>query len=225
MTLGLAITGTALLFMRVPSPTSLVPPMTAPTPIPAVPPISIVVNIDNWQRSATPTQISDKAGKLAEIEAIVLSNDFSWAFQSHTNVERHGEATNVANHLLTPGISAVIAGYADVVAVGAASSEGAKENGTAEDDRASRRADQLQLWIKEYIPSSKALYALSIGHYNPMVKADKQFSEQRKIVIIGVIRKDDGIDLNDALKRNLGKVPAFPFNLGNYSKFELSPRR
>jgi hypothetical protein len=225
---GLAISGAALIFLRPASPNS--PPVSsqvpaAQPPTPASAPVTVVINVDHWQRSASPVQITDSAGKRAEIEAIVLSNDFNWALASHVIVERHGELASVVNHLLTPGISSVIAGYVEVIAVGAASSEGAKENPFAEDDRASRRADQLQLWLKEYIPSSRGLYSLSIGHFKPGMPNDGNHFGQRKIVVIGVIRSDDGIALSEALYKSLGKVSAFPFDLQNYSKFELIRRR
>jgi hypothetical protein len=199
--------------------------MPIPTPAPTPPPITVVVNVENWQRTATPVQISDFTGKHAEIEAIVLSNDFNWALESHSIVERNDKTADVLKHLMTPGISKVLASYSEVVAVGAASSEGAKENPVAEDSRASRRADQLQLWIKEYIPSSKALYSLSIGHFKPGMPSDGNFSAQRKIVIVGVIRSDPGFELSGALYKSLSKVPGFPFDLQNYSEFELVRRR
>lgn len=219
---GLAISGAALLFLRLPLPPVSVQPPPPPVSEPAV---TIVINIDNWQRTASPVEIRDNTGKRAEIEAIVLSNDFNWALESHSKVERHGDDANVVTHLLTPGISKVIAGYAEVIAIGAASSEGAKADPQAEDNRASRRADQLQLWIKEYVPTSKALYSLSIGHFRPGMPTDGNFSAQRKIVIVGVVRSDPGFELSSALYANLGKVPGFPFDFQKYSAFELARRR
>ncbi|CAD5373063.1 hypothetical protein RA210_U290004 [Rubrivivax sp. A210] len=222
---GLAISGAALLYLRAPPQVTPPSPPSTPVPVPGPVPVTVVVNIENWQRSASPVRIVDSAGRHAEIEAIVLSNDFNWSLESHSKVERHGDEASVVKHLLTPGISNVIAGYAEVVAVGAASSEGAEVNPAAEDDRASRRADQLQLWIKEYVPSSKALYSLSLGHFRPGMPSDGDFSAQRRIVIVGVVRSDPGFELSGALYKDLGKVPGFPFDFQNYSEFKLVRRR
>lgn len=220
--IGLAISGSALLFLRASETPGNIQPVLPPV---SGAPMTVVVKIENWQRTALPVKIRDDAGKQAEIEAIVLSNDFNWALESHSKVDRHGETADVIKHLLTPGVSTVIAGYAEVIAVGAASSEGARANPQSEDNRASRRADQLQLWIKEYVPTSKALYSLSIGHFKPGMPMDGDFSAQRKIVIVGVVRSDPGFELSGALSRSLSRVPGFPFDFENYSAFELLRRR
>jgi|GEM_PF-3544030 len=186
-------------------------------------PVNVVVRVENWERSS-PREIKDSNGYTAAIETVVLSNDFSWAFESDKNVQRNGEDANINEHLLSPGISGVIAKYSDVIAVGAASSEGVEQNPIEEAERAARRADQLQLWIKNNIIASNPLYSLSLGYYQGTIgKVDS--AEQRKIVVIGVIRKDEAIDLADALRRSLHQVETFPFLLEDYSEFKLTRKR
>jgi len=193
-----------------------------PTPPITSQPVTVII-IENWQRSS-PQTIIDSQGLKAEIETVVLSNDFSWVFKSHTDVQRNGEPANIQQHLMSPGISEEIKKYSDVIAVGAASSEGAETNPTEESNRASYRADQLQLWIKEYVSTSIPVYRLSLGYYKDSTPAIDT-SEQRKIVIIGVVRKDESIDLADALKRTLPNIVTFPFALTKYSTFELKRSR
>jgi hypothetical protein len=181
------------------------------------------ISIDNWICSS-PQIIKDSNGLAAQIEMVVLSNDFSWVYRSSTDVQRHGVLADIKNHLMSPGISDEIKKYSDIVAVGAASSEGTDVNAMEESKRAVYRADQIQLWIKEYISTSIPVYKLSLGYF----KGDKiarDTSEQRKIVIIGVIKKDQEINFENALRISLPDVKAFPFNLKEYSEFSLKRSR
>lgn len=210
---GAVLSLAALVFMRKPD-TIAAPPQAK---------VTVLVNVDNWGRSP-PQEVRDLKGNSGAIETIVLSNDYAWAFQSHTTVEREGQVADIRQHLMTPGISSEIAKYTDVIAVGTASNEGALTNSTEEASRASRRADQLQLWIKEYVATSNPLHRLSLGYY----KAEdlkKQSSDQRRVVIVGVLRKDPALDLREALKNSLPFISTFPFKLREYSSFELERAR
>ncbi len=209
---GVAIAIGALTFMR--KPEHIPPPPVADTRS-----TTVVVKIENWERSQ-PREIQDSRGYRAEIETVVLSNDFSWEFGSHTSIQRKGEEADIKLHLMSPGVSSEIAKYAEVVAVGAASMEGADVNPAEEASRASRRADQLQLWIKEYVGTSNPLYRLSLGYFKGATKSPDS-SEQRKVVVIGIVRMDKRIDLSDALRTSLPQVGTFPFALADYSEFEL----
>lgn len=214
--LGASIAVAALVWMKN-QPATTLPPLT--------PPVKETVQVDQWEQCPS-IVISDPVGKQAEIQAVVLSSDFAWTYKSHSRVERNGVGVDMANHLTTPGISSVIAAYSKVIAVGAASIEGAEQNSIAENDRASRRADQLQLWIKEYVPTSKSLYSLNMGHFNSSAQAtEKSFADQRKVVILGVVHSDPDIDLAAALQRNVDHIPGFPFKRDNYSQFDLVQRR
>lgn len=210
---GAIVSLAALVFMR--KPESAVPP--------APPPITVVVKVDNWNRSP-PQEVRDAKGKTGVIEIIVLSNDFSWAFQSHTKVEREGRDADIPQHLMTPGISSEIKKYTDVIAVGAASNEGVSTNPTEEANRAARRADQLQLWIKEYVATSNSLHRLALGYYKGN-DGNTQSSDQRRVVIVGVLKKDQGLDLREALRTSLTIMSTFPFKLDEYSSFELQQAR
>lgn len=181
--------------------------------------------IEDWTLSP-PKNITDEAGKSATIQLMVLSKDFSWVLESHTRVERNGQIIEdfKTKHLQTPGIAGAMLKYPEIIAVGAASSEGASHDPERERERAQRRADELQLWIKESVSATTPLYSLSLGYFIGDTKTVDSTS-QRKIVIIGVKEKTPGINLNNALRKALGSMETFPFKPKDYSEFEIKTER
>jgi hypothetical protein len=193
----------------------------APKPMEkAEPPI-----VDEWT-FPPPRKISDSTGKTATIQLMVLSKDFSWVLERHDSVERHGKVVEnfKKEHLQSPGISGAMLKYLELIAVGAASAEGALHNAERERTRAKLRAEELQLWIKESVSVTTPLHTLSLGYFKGN-KNSPESSAQRKIVIIGVKEKTPGINLKQALRDTLGKMETFPFNPDNYSEFVVDSQR
>jgi len=183
----------------------------------------------SWQ--VIPRQFIDAQGRKVEFEELVMSRDFTWKFKDAHIVEYAGHPEEMLPHLSSPGISPNLRRAIALLAVGAASEEGTTEK---EEARAQERAEQLQKWIKEAVPGTASLYTLSMGQFTGRpsdIPSDTfRTAPERRVVVIGIVKTDGGIDFNsrefkDALRKQLATDKAYPFQLSDYSRFDLNPWR
>ena len=106
-----------------------------------------------------------------------------------------------------------------VIVVGTASQEGGL---TSEEGRADRRADQLLKLVKP-ISGVKKIYKLNLGQHSMDQASDtSDTSYQRRVIIMGIMKKDPGMDVRDiraALLNALSKESKYSFDAVKYSKF------
>ena len=76
----------------------------------------------------------------------------------------------------------------------------------SETKRARNRSAQLQLWVRENVALPKEVYELSIG-YNKNNILGRNSASQRKVVLIGIVKKSNIIDFSQALKIHLLHFP------------------
>lgn len=173
----------------------------------------------------TDAEGSDSQGRDASFRILVFSRDFAWVYESDREVEYQGVLDDITPHLRSPGLQENFRNAKALIAVGAASQEGTKAE---EEKRARRRAERLQRWVKENVAGSQRLHTLSVGRFiGPATKlaSTAQTAPQRRIVIVAVIAADDNVILEEALRSALVEEEAFPFDLDEYSSFELSDWR
>jgi hypothetical protein len=167
----------------------------------------------------------DDQGREASFRILVFSRDFAWVYESDREVEYQGAPDDITPHLRSPGLQENFRNAKALIAVGAASQEGTE---TDEEKRARRRAERLQRWIKENVAGSQRLHTLSMGRFiGPTTKlaSTAQTAPQRRIVIVAVMASDDDVVLEEALRSAVIEEEAFPFDLNEYSLFELSDWR
>jgi len=181
--------------------------------------------VDDVWEVATVTG-ADDAGHIASFRFLVVSRAFEWKFASSDTVIRNGKEQDFTRHLRTPGIQATMSRARALIAVGASSQEG--DNRAREEKRALERADQIELWLSEYVTTDVPLDSLTLGHYvgSPLPATEHQTGIQRRLVVVAVKDHEPTTNIEKALKSAIRNNPArFPFTLDDYSRFEMLPRR
>ncbi len=181
-------------------------------------------SFDSWT-IYKPTQYIDLIGKSATIQ-ILKSQVLNWKIGSHSSVEIHGKYVNYIDYIDTGEISTKLKQYKLIIAVGAASKELKSKTNlnkaiNLEEQRAVKRAEQLRIWLHQGLGNTIPIQPLSLGMRKDDNNTEKDTSYQRLIVLLGVIRMDEGCDLKSALYNNLNTKLDFPFKLSDYTKFEL----
>lgn len=179
---------------------------------------------DIWE--VTTVAGEDDAGRQASFRFLVVSQAFEWGFARSDVVIRTGKEQDFTLHLRTPGIQATMNRAKALIAVGASSQEGGDR--LREESRALERADQIELWLSEYVTSDVPLESLTLGQYvaRRLPEPSSRTGVQRRLVIIAVKSQASGTNIEQALKSAIQKNAApFPFDIDEYSKFEILPRR
>ncbi len=176
---------------------------------------------DGWKLCVYP--VKDKSGVTGNL-ITVISNDINWKLGSHEEFEHNGLKSDLRAHIRSPGISTPLKKFKAIIAVGAASHEVTvgPDPIKIENDRAYKRAMKIQFDIKENIVTDAALYVLSLGRNKNIVT---ESASQRLIVILGIADQGAGFDIESALRGELRKVEAFPFDPDQYSDFLFRPTR
>lgn len=180
-----------------------------------------LIDEEGW--SVIPAKGKDEGGRMASFEINVLSREFNWKYESSTVVELNGKPEDMIKHFSSPGLQYRFGRSLAIIVVGAASEEGRREY---EEDRARDRAKQLAVWIVETLQAPSTVYKLNLGHYKPSCRpsvSPENTASQRSIVVVGILKQDEGVNLEEALRSAWVTKPGLPFKLENYSKFELVP--
>jgi hypothetical protein len=196
----------------VPTPT----PAATPAPNPAAPSTG-----ENEKWIVIPVEGKDRKGKVATFEINILSQEFNWAYESATLVELNGVPVDVVKHFQSAGLQYRFGRSLSIIAVGTASEEGTQDE---EEKRAEKRAKQLVVWIRETLQAPLEIYKLNLGHYKPSGQSSVNHGAsawQRSIVVIGVVEKDEEVNVEEALYSALMKKAYPPITPRSYSRFDL----
>jgi hypothetical protein len=153
---------------------------------------------------------TDSNGNQAAFEFYTLigvNHEYGWEFASWENVQDGitGETIDVQTFLREklsdPGLRQRIEAASDVIAVGVSSCEGYRDE---EEQRADIRSKVIRRSIESVsVITDGELYLLLLGQYydeSCSQKSPIQTLDQRSIVIIGVIQKDPGVNLEEAVE-------------------------
>ena len=126
------------------------------------------------------------------IEALLISDDHSWVCESDSELKGNEPGPILIRHLSANNFSR----YNDIVVMGTASREGGVIKD--EEDRAARRAGKLASWVANAVGSSKHVYKINLGKYDPKTvysssgcSAHDLTAAERRVVLIGVVRKSE----------------------------------
>lgn len=162
----------------------------------------------------------DIAHRQATFRHYIVSEDYTWVLGSSSAValdDTEVSEESFIHYLQSPGIQLQLeAATSGIIAVGTASKEGSQ---STEIQRAHGRAVRLNSWIRRVFPGSVDRYTLTVGQYRCM-RTPRTSPEQRKIILIAILAKDDEVDVQQALRDALAKDSAFP-ELHCYTTFEL----
>jgi len=125
----------------------------------------------------------------------------------------------------TPEMKAVLNRAKEIIAVGASSEEivpglAAAEGRKREEARAGRRAEKIAMWIRSALTTAVPVRKLNVGHHMA-TKGSKETSDQRRVVIILVLEREDGTNVDEALRAAMAlesiNAPIFEALLTRYS--------
>jgi hypothetical protein len=89
-----------------------------------------------------------------------------------------------------------------------------------EEWRAARRADRIAVWVRQALSHPVPVRKLNIGHHMP-TKGGRNTSDQRRVVVILVLEKDQGVNLDESLRTAMAdeaeRAPLFDSLLTDYS--------
>lgn len=205
--------------------------VTASTPVaqPQDEPIQVVVD-----GSPIGVAIPTKCGDVGSFRTVVFADPFNWAFRETATVELNGEVIDFRQFLRGDGPQRIMASAEEIVAVGTASCEGLQipfRRDAREEKRAQERASQLSAWIQEVQPPGPEhapvhrVHTLNLGRYERDEPCDPQnhpaTSQQRKVMLVAVLRRDPALGLAECLKEGFGDHDALKPLITRYSKFAL----
>ena len=155
----------------------------------------------------------DRAGHRASFRVLLFTDEFRWRISSYDEPA------------FTPEMKAVLNRSKEIIAVGASSEEivpglNVNEGRKREEARAARRAERIAMWVRGALTSPIPVRKLNVGHHLP-THGSKETSDQRRVVIILVLEREDGTNVDEALRAAMAlesiNAPIFEALLTRYS--------
>lgn len=115
----------------------------------------------------------DSQGQPATFDFIMLTNEFTWAKGSTSQVisgDKVIPEAEVAHRVLSQQVRDSLASASDLIAVGLASQEGER---TQEEARARDRAKTVSRWMSRFSKPEMALWTLTLGQYDKACAAQE----------------------------------------------------
>jgi hypothetical protein len=190
-----------------------------------------VLEVDRLTRLTTPTppevtkdvivrNAMDHAGRRASFRVLLFTDEFRWRLSSYESLETQTEQPS-----FTPEMKAVLNRAKEIIAVGASSEEivpglSLDAGRAREEARAARRAERIAMWVRQAISNPVPVRKLNVGHHMP-TKGSKETSDQRRVVIILVLEREEGTNVDEALRAAMAlesiNAPIFEALLTRYS--------
>lgn len=168
----------------------------------------------------TITDAHDVSGREASFRILLFSDEFRWRLNSYEAIEDGSPYPT-----FTDEMKRVLNSAKEVICVGASSEEipagvtfdrGRKQ----EEWRAARRADRIALWVRRALSRPIPVRKLNVGHHVP-TRTPGDTSDQRRVVIILVLDRERGTDIDQALRAAMSgetaRAPIFATLLTKYS--------
>ncbi len=155
----------------------------------------------------------DKQNRRGLFDIVVLKKQFLWVRSSYNQLERDGVViplATVAETIFDRDMQYALESASDIIAVGTASQEGAVK---VEIARANRRARETAKLIKSTLENKVPIWVLNLGQYrDPCEDCEAiETNWQRPFIVIAVVRKDENLNLKEALRdamRGRSKLPS-----------------
>jgi hypothetical protein len=190
-----------------------------------------VIEVDRLTRLTTPTppevaqdlivrNVKDQAGHRASFRVLLFTDEFRWRLSSYEALEQLEEPA------FTTEMKNVLNRAKEIIAVGASSEEivqglSLDAGRKREEARAGRRAERIAMWVRQAISNPIPVRKLNVGHHMPTPKGFKETSDQRRVVIILVLEREDGTNVDEALRGAMAlesvNAPIFEALLTRYS--------
>ena len=162
----------------------------------------------------------DQQGRRASFRVLLFTDEFRWRMSSYETLE-----SRLEQPAFTPEMKAVLERAREIIVVGASSEEivpglSLETGRKREEVRAGKRAERIATWVRAAITKPIPIRKLNVGHHMP-TKAANDTSDQRRVVIILVLEREDGTDVDQALRAAMAiesiNAPVFEALLTRYS--------
>ena len=162
----------------------------------------------------------DDAGRRATFRLMLFTDEFRWKLSSTASLEN-----GLVEPEFTDAMKAVLDNAKEIICVGASSQElpagvPLEQARAAEERRAARRAEQTAVWVRKALTRPIPIRKLNVGHHAPTARVSDT-SDQRRMVIILVLERDDQTNLDQALRaameRESTRAPILDALLKEYS--------
>ncbi len=162
----------------------------------------------------------DLMGRRASFRILLFSDEFRWRMNSEVALDNQPPQPH-----FTPEMKSVLNDAKEVICVGASSEEtpggvSYKVGRQQEERRAGRRAEQIALWVRQAVSRPIPVRKLNIGHH-AHTGQQHDTSDQRRVVIILVLDRDERTNLDQALRSAMAqesvRAPIFEALLTKYS--------
>ena len=150
-------------------------------------------------RDVTVERVPDAAGRRASFRILLFSDEFRWKLASYDAIE-----DGVAFPPFSDEMKSVLNSAEEIICVGTSSEElpsgvSYPRGRMQEEWRAARRADRIALWVRTALSRPVPVRKLNIGHHAP-TKDKGDTSDQRRVVVILVLDRDQGANLDESLR-------------------------
>ena len=171
-------------------------------------------------RDVTVHDVSDQQGRRASFRILLFSDEFRWRLASYDAIEDGASFPHFSEEM-----KKVLDTAKEIICVGASSEElptgvSLKQGRAQEEWRAARRADRIAVWVRQALSRPVPVRKLNIGHHAP-TKRGGNTSDQRRVVVILVLEKDQDINLDESLRAAMAdeaeRAPLFDSLLTDYS--------
>jgi hypothetical protein len=162
----------------------------------------------------------DHLGRRASFRVLLFTDAFRWRLGSSDLLQNEfGEPE------FTPQMTKVLDRAKEIIAVGASSEEivpglSADAGRKREEVRAGRRAERIAMWVRGALSNPIPVRKLNVGHHIPTL-GSAETSDQRRVVIILVIEREEGTNVDEALRAAMAlesiNAPIFEALLTRYS--------
>ena len=186
-------------------------------------------DVTRYSRILTPTppgvatdlivrDAADRHGRHASFRILLFSDEHRWRLSSYQALEE------VDAPAFTPEMRRVLDSAREIICVGASSEElprglSAAAGRRVEEARAARRAERIAMWVRGAVSSPVLIRKLNVGHHTPT--GGTRTSDQRRVVIVLVLDREEGADVDDALRAAMrvesSRAPVFDALLTRYS--------
>jgi hypothetical protein len=190
-----------------------------------------VLEVDRLTRISTPKppevvndvivrNVKDQQGRRASFRVLLFTDEFRWRMSSYESLESSLEAP-----AFTPQMKAVLDRAREIIVVGASSEEivpglSLESGRRREEVRAGKRAQRIAMWVRPALSKPIPIRKLNVGHHLPTEKG-LNTSDQRRVVIILVLEREDGTNVDEALRSAMAlesvNAPIFEALLTRYS--------
>ena len=171
-------------------------------------------------RDVTMRGVADHQGRRASFRILLFSDEFRWKLASYNSIEDGASFPHFSDEM-----KQVLDSAQEIICVGASSEEvptgvSFRQGRAQEEWRAARRADRIAVWVRQALSRPVPVRKLNIGHHAP-TRGQGNTSDQRRVVIILVLDKDEGINLDESLRAAMAdeaeRAPLFDSLLTDYS--------